>query len=72
MEWGFDAVLLNTAVSRAVDPVLMAKAFSIAVESGRLGFLAGPISAQELAVPSTPDLGKLFSSEAPRFSAERL
>lgn len=72
MEWGFDAVLLNTAVSRAIDPIGMAKAFAMAVESGHLGYLAGPIPVQELALPSTPDLGKLFLNEAPRFALEKV
>jgi thiazole synthase len=70
MEWGFDAVLLNTAVSRAIDPVCMARSFAGAIECGRLGYLSGPMPVQELAVPSTPDLGKLFSTEAPRFALE--
>ena len=39
MEWGFDAVLLNTAVSRAIEPVRMASAFAEAVRAGRLGLL---------------------------------
>lgn len=72
MEWGFDAVLLNTAISRANDPVAMAKAFAIAVESGRLAYFAGHMPVQELAVPSTPDLGKLFSDERSRFSSVKV
>jgi thiazole synthase len=36
MEWGFDGVLLNTAISRAIDPVLMAGAFSASVQAGRI------------------------------------
>jgi thiazole synthase len=71
MEWGFDAVLLNTAISRALDPVRMSRAFAGAVECGRFAYLAGPMPVQELAVPSTPDLGKLFSREAPRFELGR-
>src|SRR5580704_10698944 len=55
MEWGFDGVLLNTAVSRAVDPVRMAGAFAQAVESGRSAFVAGPMVSQNAAVPSTPE-----------------
>lgn len=43
MELGADAVLLNTAVSGAKDPVKMAKAMKAAIESGRLGFEAGRI-----------------------------
>jgi thiazole synthase len=64
MEWGFDGVLVNTAISRAVDPVRMATAFARATEAGRLGYLAGPIPVQELAVASTPEIGKPFWVEA--------
>jgi thiazole synthase len=60
MEWGFDGVLLNTAVSRALDPVRMAGAFADAVKAGRNGFLAGPMAVQELAVASTPEIGRPF------------
>jgi thiazole synthase len=41
MEWGFDGVLLNTAVSRSLDPVRMASAFAEAIKGGRNAFLAG-------------------------------
>jgi thiazole synthase len=58
MEWGFDGVLLNTAVSRANDPVQMASAFANAVRAGRGSFLAGPMVAQETAVPSTAEIGR--------------
>ena len=61
MEWGYDAVLLNTAVSRAVEPVQMASAFSAAVRAGRDGFLAGPMAIREIAVASTPEIGRPFS-----------
>jgi thiazole synthase len=64
MEWGFDGVLLNTAVSRAIDPVRMASAFSAAVQAGRNGFLAGPMSVQQLAVASTPEIGRPFSEDS--------
>jgi len=64
MEWGFDGVLLNTAVSRAVDPVRMASAFAQAVQSGRSAFLAGPMIAREAAVPSTPEIGRPFSLDS--------
>ena len=66
MEWGFDGVLLNTAVSRAVYPVQMAGAFAAAVRAGRNAFLAGPMAVQELAVPSTPELGRPFSVSSSR------
>jgi thiazole synthase len=61
MEWGFDGVLLNTAVSRANDPVQMASAFANAVRAGRGSFLAGPMVVQETAVPSTPEIGRPFA-----------
>ena len=61
MEWGFDGVLVNSAVSRAIDPVRMAAAFAAAVRSGRAGYLAGPMTVQGLAVPSTPEIGRPFS-----------
>ncbi|MFZ3368763.1 MAG: thiazole synthase [Candidatus Sulfotelmatobacter sp.] len=64
MEWGFDGVLLNTAVSRASDPVRMAVAFSNAVEAGRSAFLAGPMIVQERAVPSTPEIGRPFLADS--------
>jgi thiazole synthase len=60
MELGFDAVLLNTAVAKAGDPVRMARAFRLAVEAGREGWLADPIEPRDLAVPSTPVLGTAF------------
>jgi thiazole synthase len=60
METGFDGVLLNTAVALAGDPVGMAKAFSLAVESGREAYLAGMMPEREMAVPSTPTLGTPF------------
>jgi thiazole synthase len=57
MEMGFDAVLLNTAVARAGDPVTMARAFACAVEAGRLGFEAGLMPRRDMAQPSTPVFG---------------
>ena len=58
MELGFDAVLLNTAVARAGDPVAMASAFAQAVEAGFLAHSADPMEARDMASPSTPVLGK--------------
>ncbi len=58
MELGFDAVLLNTAVAKAGDPVTMAEAFGEAVEAGRKAFLAGLLEPRDMAVPSTPVIGK--------------
>ena len=58
MELGYDAVLLNTAVAKAGDPVAMARAFADAVEAGRAAYLAGPMAPRDMAAPSTPVLGK--------------
>jgi thiazole synthase len=60
MEMGYDAVLLNTAVAKAGDPVKMAAAFAKAVEAGRLAFEAGPIEPRDMAQPSTPVAGTPF------------
>ena len=60
MEMGFDAVLLNTAVAKAADPVAMARAFKLAVEAGRLGFEAGLMEPRDFASPSTPVVGTPF------------
>jgi thiazole synthase len=57
MELGFDAVLLNTAVSKAGDPVGMARAMALAIEAGRQGFAAGAMEPRDMAVPSTPVMG---------------
>lgn len=61
MELGYDGVLLNTAIALAGDPVLMARAFAEAVAAGRRAFEAGAMEPQELAVPSTPVLGRGFA-----------
>jgi thiazole synthase len=58
MELGYDAILLNTAVAKARDPVGMAKAFALAIEAGRAAFLAGPMEPRDMAAPSTPVLGR--------------
>jgi len=60
MELGFDAVLINTAVAQAGDPVRMAAAFAQAVEAGRAAREAGPIEPRDLAAPSTPLIGTAF------------
>ncbi|MEJ1992099.1 MAG: thiazole synthase [Maritimibacter sp.] len=57
MELGMDAILLNTAVAKAGDPVGMARAMALAVEAGRAGFAASPMERRDMAVPSTPVLG---------------
>ena len=58
MELGYDAVLLNTAVAEAGDPVEMARAFALGVEAGRAAYLARPMEPRDMAVPSTPVIGK--------------
>jgi len=60
MEMGFDAVLLNTAIATAIDPVRMAQAFADAIEAGRLAFEAGLMQARDMAAPSTPVAGTPF------------
>src|SRR5579862_3290358 len=60
LELGFDAVLVNTAVAQATDPVAMARAFAQAVAAGHAARLAGPIAARDMALPSTPVIGTAF------------
>ncbi|OIN92427.1 MAG: thiazole synthase [Comamonadaceae bacterium CG1_02_60_18] len=60
MEFGFDAVLLNSAVSQSLDPVRMARAFGLAIEAGRAAYLAGVMAPQDMAVASTPVSGQPF------------
>jgi thiazole synthase len=57
MEMGFDAVLLNTAVAKASDPVTMARAFGQAVDAGRMAHCAGVMPPRDMAVASTPLIG---------------
>jgi thiazole synthase len=57
MELGCSAVLLNTAVSKANDPVRMAAAMRAAVEAGRLARLSGRIPRRDYAEPSSPQFG---------------
>ncbi len=60
MELGYDGVLLNSAIALAQDPIMMADAFRLAVESGRLGYQAGSMQKREFASPSTPTVGTPF------------
>ncbi len=57
MELGMDAVLLNTAIAKAGDPVEMARAMGWALEAGSIGYRADPMVRRDMAVPSTPILG---------------
>ncbi|MDR6759308.1 thiazole synthase [Mycoplana sp. BE70] len=62
MELGFDAVLLNTAVAGAGDPAGMAEAFALAIDAGRVAHHALPLEPRDMAVPSTPVIGKAVFS----------
>lgn len=62
MEMGADAVLANTAVAAAGDPVAAARAFSLAVEAGRMAYLAQLNEAGDSASPSSPLTGFLFET----------
>ncbi|MFC3711818.1 sulfur carrier protein ThiS [Sphingoaurantiacus capsulatus] len=59
MELGCDGVLMNTAIAEAKDPVMMARAMKLAVESGRLAYRAGRMGKRRYADPSSP-LGGLI------------
>ncbi|HAQ61607.1 TPA: thiazole synthase [Candidatus Delongbacteria bacterium] len=59
MEMGADAVLVNTAISIAEDPVTMGKAFSLAVQAGRMGYLAKMGGESKTAIASSPLTGFL-------------
>ena len=59
LEMGADAVLINTALAVAQDPVTMAKAFKLAVEAGRMAKLSGPGAEKKQAEASSPLTGFL-------------
>jgi len=59
MEYGCDAVLMNTAIAGAKDPVMMAEAMKRAVEAGRLAYRAGRIPRKLYATASSPIEGML-------------
>jgi len=61
MELGADGVLMNTAIAGAKDPVAMARAMKLAVEAGRLAFLAGRIQKKSYASASSPLAGVVGS-----------
>jgi thiazole synthase len=65
MEIGADAVLVNTAIAAAADPVAMAAAFKLAVEAGRLARLAGGAPRQRAASASSPLTGFLRDDKRP-------
>lgn len=57
MELGADAVLINTAIAKAADPVHMAEAMKLGVQAGRMAYLSGRIARTEVASPSSPVVG---------------
>lgn len=60
MEMGYDAILLNTAVAQATNPVEMADAFAQAIKAGRKAYQAGLMDPRNVAAPSTPVAGTPF------------
>ena len=63
MEMGADAVLVNTAIATAQDPVAMARAFRLGVEAGRMAYEAKLASQSHEAVASSPLTAFLFTPE---------
>ncbi|MEO8839513.1 MAG: hypothetical protein ABI351_12475 [Herbaspirillum sp.] len=59
MELGCDGVLMNSAISHAREPVQMARAMRLAVQAGRLAYLAGRIPRKFAASPSSPMAGRV-------------
>ena len=57
MELGCDGVLMNTAIAEAKDPIRMARAMRLAVESGRLAYQSGRMGLRRYADPSSPLAG---------------
>ena len=57
MELGCDGILMNTAIAEAKDPIAMARAMKLAVESGRLAYNAGRMGRRMYADPSSPLAG---------------
>jgi thiazole synthase len=59
MELGAEGVLMNTGIAKARDPVKMALAMKLAVEAGRLAYLAGRIERRAMGTPSSPTTGTI-------------
>lgn len=57
MELGCDGVLMNTAIAEANDPIAMAQAMKLAIQSGRLAYKAGRMPRKKYADPSSPLAG---------------
>lgn len=61
MEMGADAVLINTAIAKAQDPVIMAAAMGMATQAGRLAYQSGRIPIKAYASASSPLMGRVSS-----------
>lgn len=61
MEMGADALLINTAIAQAQNPILMAQAMKLATEAGRLAYQAGRIPVKVFATLSSPQSGTVSS-----------
>ncbi len=63
MELGCDGVLMNTAIAKAKNPVLMAHAMKLAIEAGRASYLAGRMEKKNYASASSPNEGKINANK---------
>ncbi|MEM9805189.1 MAG: glycine oxidase ThiO [Cyanobacteria bacterium P01_D01_bin.56] len=61
MELGADALLINTAIAKAQDPIKMGRAMGLATEAGRLAYLSGRIPVKAYASASSPPTGTITS-----------
>ena len=61
MEMGADALLINTAIAQANNPVLMGQAMGLAAQAGRMAYLAGRIPVKGMAIASSPLTGTITS-----------
>ena len=61
MEMGADALLINTAIAQATNPVLMGQAMGLAAQAGRMAYLAGRIPVKGRAIASSPLTGTITS-----------
>jgi len=64
MEMGCDGILMNTAIAKAKNPILMAQAMKLAVEAGRKAFLAGRMEKNYFGSASSPILGKIEAAKS--------
>ncbi|NMF85860.1 glycine oxidase ThiO [Nodosilinea sp. P-1105] len=64
MEMGADALLINTAIAKAADPIAMGRAMGLATTAGRLAYRAGRIPVQGVASASSPLTGRVTESSS--------